>query len=351
MRGLGRRLWGALPLWARVLSLLVIPSLLGLMMWGGYTLYWGNVFPPKSPHYLYLPTGSTYQTVRARLLQSGLVADTASFHWVARQMGYPSRVKPGRYRLTRRMSNRALITMLRAGNQAPVPLRFESYRTPQELAEKLASQLEMPADSFLAALRHTTLLEELGVTQKTVIALFLPNTYEFYWTARPHEVLRRMHSAYQAFWTPLRRQQAEALNLTPLQVSTLASIVQAETYRTDERPRVAGVYLNRLRLDMLLQADPTVIYAVGDFTIRRVLNKHLETDSPYNTYKYAGLPPGPINNPTQVSIDAVLKPERHDYLYFAAKTDGSGYHWFSKTYREHVKRARDYQQQQNRSGR
>jgi UPF0755 protein len=188
---------------------------------------------------------------------------------------------------------------------------------------------------------------EYGFDTTTIVSMFLPNTYEFYWNTSSKELLDRMHKEYQKFWTEERKQKAKAIGFTPVQVSVLASIVEAEQGRwADERPRIAGVYINRMtskETDYKLQADPTLVFAHGDFAIRRVLTGHKQINSPYNTYKFRGLPPGPINLPSPVSIDAVLNYEKHNYLYFCAKEDFSGYHAFAQTYEEHLKNARLYQ--------
>ena len=207
----------------------------------------------------------------------------------------------------------------------------------------IAGQMGFPKEELVHLMQDQEFIQELGFNTRTFPALFIPNTYFVYWTMKPEDLLRRFKKEYDAFWTEDRLTKAKLLKLSKEEVVTLASIVQAESYLPKERPTVAGVYLNRLRKGMLLQADPTVIYAMGDFTIKRVLKRYLVTDSPYNTYKYAGLPPGPINNPEINSIDAVLNFQKHDYIYFCARADFSGYHAFAKTLSEHNANARAWQ--------
>jgi UPF0755 protein len=259
-------------------------------------------------------------------------------------MGYPYSVKPGRYKLISDMSNRELISILRAGLQTPIRLTFTSFRTPQQLAEKVSNQIEADSAEIVKAFLSPEIAAQYGFTTESFIAMFIPNTYEFFWNTGTKGFLDRMNREYEVFWTEERDRKAAEIGLSRVKVSTLASIVEEETIKVDERPRVAGVFMNRLNRFMALQADPTIKFAIGDFTIRRILTKHLQIDSPYNTYKYRGLPPGPINAPSISSINAVLNHENHKYLYFCAKPDYSGYHAFASTLSEHNKNARVYQQ-------
>ena len=245
------------------------------------------------------------------------------------------------------MNNLDLVRMLRAGRQVPVQVTFNTIRTKEELAKKITANLEVSEEQFLALLQDSVYIRNFEFEEETILSLFIPNTYEFWWNTSATGLFDRMHEEYQKFWTEERKQKAAALGLSQKEVSTLASIVQAESQKSDERPRIAGVYLNRLRMGMPLQADPTLVFAAGDFTIKRVTAKQMAIDSPYNTYKYTGLPPGPINLPDLNSLDAVLNAEKHDYLYFCAKADFSGYHSFAVSYNEHLNNARRYQQALN----
>jgi UPF0755 protein len=297
--------------------------------------------------HLYIPTGSNFGDVMQQLEDSGLVRNSRTFRWLARRKNYPNKVSPGRYLLHHRMGNNELINLLRSGRQDPVRVTFNNIRTREQLAGTIARQVEADSASLIRLLNDVQVLEPFGKTPETSVLLFLPNTYEFYWNTGARQFLERMGREYGRFWNEERRGQAAAMGLTPDEVGILASIVQAETNRVDEMDRVAGVYINRLRRNMPLQADPTVVFALGDFSIRRVLNRHLAFDSPYNTYLYPGLPPGPINLPGPEVIDRVLQYERHDYLFFCAKDDFSGYHAFARTYAEHLANARKYRQALN----
>lgn len=310
-------------------------------------VYTANVDTKDQETYVYIPTGATYEQAMDSVEATGVIIDPLSLRFMAKLMDYTELVKPGKYKLENGWGNRQLIGVLRAGQQTPVKLTFANVRLRSQLAEKLAAEIEPSQEEIDALLNDPEYLKTLEFDTTNVVSMFIPNTYEVYWTTTAEELMQRMKTEYDKFWTPERLDKAEALGLSQQQVSTLASIVQAETIKNDEKPRVAGVYLNRLEKGMLLQADPTVVFAVGDFTIRRVLNAHLRHDSPYNTYMYKGLPPGPINMPNISSIDAVLNPEQHDYLYFCAKEDFSGYHSFAKTMSEHLANARRYQQALN----
>jgi UPF0755 protein len=224
----------------------------------------------------------------------------------------------------------------------PVQLLVKSVRTKEDLAEQVAAQLELNADSLLHALRQPEVYDAYGFDAENFLTMFLPNTYEMLWNTRTDEFIQRMAKEFKKFWTDERKAKARKQGLSQSEAYILASIVQQETSRRDEMPKVAGVYINRLQRGMPLQADPTLIFALGDFTIKRVLNEHKEIASRYNTYKYKGLPPGPIYMPNTYTIDAVLDAEDHNYLYFCAKPDFSGYHQFASSYRQHLRNARAY---------
>ena len=241
------------------------------------------------------------------------------------------------------------IKAIRADRKIDLSLQKHARDTKEDLAEKITKNLEISPETFLALLKDSAYIRKFGFEEATVMGMFIPNTYEIWWNTSAENLFDRMYKEYGNFWTEARLEKAKNLGLTQNEVSALASIVQAETQKADERPKVAGVYLNRLRINMALQADPTLVFAVGDFNLKRVLNVHKEIDSPYNTYKYPGLPPGPINLPEISALEAVLNYEDHDYLYFCAKEDFSGYHAFAKDYNEHMNNARRYQAALNRS--
>jgi len=236
-----------------------------------------------------------------------------------------------------------MVKMLISAIQVPVKVTFNNVRTPEQLAGKISHQIEADSLSILGYFMNPETPAKYGFKKETLISMFLPNTYEFYWNTNAEGFFDKMKKFHDQFWTEERKSKANVINLTPEEVSTLASIIDEETIKKDERPRIAGVYINRLKKHMPLQADPTIKFALGDFTIRRLWTKHLEVKSPYNTYKNLGLPPGPINCSSISSIDAVLNFENHQYLYFCAKDDFSGYHVFAKTLMEHNRNASAYQ--------
>ena len=295
-----------------------------------------------------IPTGSDYVTVAEKLKEEKLITDVRGFHRLADWMNYPANVKPGRYVLEDGMSLRQLITKLRSGDQQPLRFTFVKFRTKDQLAEYVGKKMEMSKDDFIAVLNDREFLSKHnGLTPETAMTIFIPNTYEVWWTEKPRDFFKRMFSEYKKFWNEDRNNKRKKLGLNRLEVMTLASIIEEETNKNDEKKRIAGVYLNRVRKRWPLEADPTVKYAVGDFAIKRVLKSHLQIDSPYNTYLYPGIPPAPICTPSIPSIEAVLDGERHNYMFFCAKIDGSGYHHFSKTLGEHNAYARQYHQMLN----
>ena len=296
---------------------------------------------------LFIPSGAQLEDVVNILYEENLIHDRGSFEWLAEKKNYRNHVKPGRYKLKDGMSNNHLINMLRAGNQEPVRLTIHNIRTHEQLAGVIGNQLELDSVQLDKLLNDNSFLSEFGYEQKTVLALFIPNTYELYWNIGSKAFFERMQTENKRFWNKERLAKLEKTGLTKLEVSTLASIIEEETVRKDELPVIAGVYMNRLKRGMRLQADPTIKFAIGNFAVSRVLKKDLEIDSPYNTYKYAGLPPGPIRMPSIPSIDAVLNYQKHQYIFFCAKEDFSGYHRFAKTLQEHNRNARLYQQALN----
>jgi UPF0755 protein len=307
-------------------------------------VYEGN---SKKENYLYIPTGSVFNDVLKIIERDSILENIDSFRWLALKKNYHNHVYAGKYRIDSNMNNNDLINMLRSGYQEPVKLIFNSVRTREQLAGKISEQIEADSISLLNAFNNDSIVKAYGLKPETFTAIFLPNTYEFWWNTTAVGFVNRMHKEYERFWNQERLAKAKKLNLTPEEVVTLASIVDEETLYNDEMQRVAGVYINRLRKRMHLQADPTLKFALGDFTIKRVLNVHKQIDSPYNTYKRYGLPPGPISIPSIAAIDAVLNYEQHGYFYFCAKPDFSGYHNFAKTLSQHNINAREYQRALN----
>nr|WP_293843293.1 endolytic transglycosylase MltG [uncultured Arsenicibacter sp.] len=292
---------------------------------------------------LLIPKGASFESVVDSLKKHKMINDEVSFRFVAKVLKYPEHVKTGRYEIQPRTGNYDAIVKLRSGAQDPMTLTFNNIRLKSDLIQRLGNKFAFGPDSLAKYLNDPAECQKFGFDTTTVVCMFIPNSYEMFWTTKPVTFLERMGSEYKKFWTADRKAKAAALGLSQTQVQVLASIVQAETIKNDEKPRVAGAYLNRLKKGMKLEADPTVVFANRDFTIRRVLNRHLAFESPYNTYRHTGLPPGPINIPSPSSIDAVLNPESHEYIYFVAKADFSGYHTFAKTHEEHMANARIYQ--------
>jgi UPF0755 protein len=326
-----------------IIALVVIVILaLGITGLVYYLRYFGPNVTDKQ-EYLYIHSDATYDEVYNTIREQGIVKDTTYFNWAAHNMNYIHRVKPGKYKLKSGMSNRALINMLKSGAQETVELKFHNLRLKTQFAGFISKQLEPDSIAIISLLDSAKFVEKYGFNTDNVYAMFIPNTYQMYWNTTSQKFFNRMHDEYVKFWTPARKQKAAAQNLTPIQVSTLAAIVDWEALHDDEMPTIAGLYLNRLKRGIKLEADPTVIYATGDFTIKRVLKKYTLTPSPYNTYLNAGLPPGPIMMPSVNAIDAVLNPKTHNYIYMCAKEDFSGYHNFATNAAEHHANALRFQ--------
>ncbi|MCL1821271.1 MAG: endolytic transglycosylase MltG [Prolixibacteraceae bacterium] len=300
----------------------------------------------KTDYIIYIAQDADYQAVFQDLIENDALHNVKAFKWVAKKKEYEKYVKPGRYHLKQGMNTNEIVNMLRGGIQEPVDVTFNNIRFPHQLAGAVSKYLRTDSLDFIVLFNPQT-AGEYGFTEETFMAMFIPNTYEFYWTTSAREFADRMKKEYDRFWNDDRKTKARMAGLTECEVATLASIVQEETNKNDEKQRVAGVYINRLKKRMPLQADPTIKFALGDFSIKRVLTAHLEMDSPYNTYLYAGLPPGPITFPEISSLEAVLNFENHNYLYFCAKEDFSGYHNFARTLAEHNRNANKYRQALN----
>lgn len=291
---------------------------------------------------LFIPTGTDFNALKEILFKNGLVIRRNDFVLVSEWMKFDKLIKPGHYLIEDGWSNYKLIRLLRSGAQKPVSVTFNNLRDIYQLSGRVAKQIEADSTSIVQLLTDSTYISFLGYNKQTIPALFLPNTYEFYWTSTAEEFVSRMFQEKQKFWTEERLQKAKALNLNPIEVSTLASIIDKETNKDSEKATIAGVYLNRLKYGWRLQADPTLVFAAGDFEIRRVLDIHKTIVSPYNTYQNPGLPPGPICIPSIASLNAVLNPENHRYFYFCAKDDLSGYHAFAESYDKHEVNAWKY---------
>lgn len=330
--------------------------ILFILVVGGYYAWrtWKKVYGPATgfadkEQVLLIPTGADMAQMQDSLQAGDIVSDIRLFRWVATRKKY-ERIRPGRYVVPKGMSMNDLVNKLRSGDQDPVRITFNNIRNLPQLAGQMAKYIEADSLEVLTAIMDPATIRKLGFNQATIISLFLPNTYEVWWTTTPDQLMERMAREYKQFWNAERRAKAGALGLSQSEVGTLASIVQAETGKASDAPKIASVYLNRLRIGMPLQADPTLVYALGLDSLNRVLHSDKRVDSPYNTYTHAGLPPGPINLPEPRFIDAVLNPAKTDYLYFCAREDLSGYSNFSTTYQQHLVHARRYQKALNERG-
>jgi UPF0755 protein len=306
-------------------------------------VYTANILVERDDKLLVIKTGTTYRGVLEELGKEGFVNDMVSFGFLARLQNYDRNIQPGRFMLRRNMTNLQALRALQAGRTEPVKVTFTYIRLLSELDEKITKNIGVTPEEFEDSLDDFIRNNKEGFTRENILCMFIPNTYQVYYNVVPEELIERMHAEHVKFWNSERKEKAAALGLTPIEVSILASIVQAETVKKEEAPIIAGLYLNRLKKDIPLQADPTLVFATGDFSAKRVLNSHKEVESPYNTYKYAGLPPGPINMPQIGSIDAVLNHTPSDFIYMCAKEDFSGHHNFAATLREHNANAIRYQ--------
>jgi UPF0755 protein len=322
----------------------------------GYGYYQKN-YAANTPNelkdnYLYIRKNTNFEALVKQMTQAGLLNDIASFRTVAQAEGYDKNpVRAGRFEVQPNMGNKALVRLLKVGKQAPVKVSFNNKRLMEDIAGYLGKVMEADSMAFLTVFRDKTFINSLGYNDATLMTLFISNTYEVFWTTEPKDFLQRMQKEHDKFWTPDRIAKAKKNNLTPEQAYTVASIVEKETLANIEKARIAGVYLNRYRDGWKLEADPTVVYATKQFDLRRILKTHLAIDSPYNTYMYAGLPPGPIYLPSIKSIEAVLNPEQHKYMFFCAAPDNSGTHTFAETLAQHNANADKYHAWLNTQGR
>lgn len=306
-----------------------------------------NIVARNNHQIIFIPTGSSYEQVMDTLESKLIIKNRKVFRWLANKKHYSQFIKPGRYVIDKELSYNSLINRLRSGRQTPVKITFNNVRTLNQIAGKIGKHLESDSARIIGFLSDDSNYIKDGFNKENIISLFIPNTYEFYWNTSASELYLRMLKEYLLFWNDQRMSKAKAKGLDPKEVSILASIIDDEVAKSDEKPRIAGVYLNRLKRGIPLQACPTIKFAMNDFTITRVLDKYLEVDSPYNTYKHSGFPPGPIGCATIEGIDAVLNAEQHDFIFFAAKADFSGYHNFSRTLSEHNHYAAQYQKELN----
>jgi UPF0755 protein len=332
-------------------KILIIIALLGILGLAGFSFYIYKVIFDANTAFeeetveVYIPTGATYFEVKDQI--KPLLKDEEKFDLVAQKKGYTGNVKAGRYILKKGMNNNDIINTLRSAN-VPVWVTFNNQERLENLAGRVAAQIEADSISLLEVMKEPSFLEGNEFHERNALSMYIPNKYQFFWNTSAEEFRERMETEYARFWNEERIKKAKNIGLSPKEVMVLASIVQKETAKVDERPKVAGVYMNRINKGWRLEADPTVIYALKDQTqnfdtiIRRVLYKDLKIDSPYNTYLYRHLPPGPITMPDITSIDAVLDYEDHDYFYFVADVQNFGYHKFAKTLSQHNANKREY---------
>ena len=308
-------------------------------------IYLSGVPAKLEVYYICIRTGASFEDVVTALKENGFITNESDFRWLAEKMNYKKdKMRAGRFEIKPGWSNRELIQQLRNGPQAPVKVILNNERLPEQVAGVVARFIEADSLSLLGTFHDPVFLNEIGYTEETIMSAFIPNTYEMYWNTDAKGFVRRMLKEHDAFWNKNdRKSKAQALGMTETQVYILASIVERETNANQEKPIIAGVYLNRLKIGMKLQADPTSVFATRDFDTRRVTEYHTTYDSPYNTYVYKGLPPGPISMASIPSLDAVLNPTHHNYLYFCAKPDESGTHAFAETFAAHKVNANRFQ--------
>ena len=329
---------------AKLIIFLVGSMLLITFTFYGYQIFYTpNVLVDRDDRLFEIHQNATYRNIQDDLGKGGFVNDMVSFSFLARASGYDKEIHPGRYLLKRNMTNMQAINVLKANRNKPAEVTFTNVRLISQLGEKITKNIGVTETEFNGALKKFEATNTEGFTKENILCMFIPNTYEVYYNVLPEDFIDRMHSEYKKFWNEERMAKAREVGLTQIEVSILASIVQAESVKSAEAPIIAGLYLNRLKQGIPLQADPTLVFAVGDFALKRVLNVHKEVDSPYNTYMYPGLPPGPINMPTIASIDAVLNYTKHNYIYMCAKEDFSGNHNFADDYNQHLRNAKKYQ--------
>jgi UPF0755 protein len=307
-------------------------------------------FAPQQTSYVYIDADRNFNDLCRQLADSANCSNINSFREAARILKYPANMRTGRYAIQPGTNNYALLTNLRRGQQEPLRITFNNIRLNEDLANRLSEQLMFTSQDLNTLLNDESSCESFGFTPVTIKTMFIPNTYEVYWNISAERFMERMKREYDAFWTEDRRSKARRIGLSPVEAAILASIVEEESAVTEEYPIIAGLYINRLHRGIPLQADPTVKYALGDFAIQRILYEHLRIDSPYNTYLYAGLPPGPLRIPSIQGLEGVLNYQKHNYLYMCAKEDFSGRHNFAVTLAEHNRNAERYRTELNRRG-
>jgi UPF0755 protein len=296
---------------------------------------------------LYIKTGMNYEEEIALLENDHVLQSLSFFKWLAARMDYPQNIKAGKYEIKKEMNLVAILRMLRNGRQTPVNFVITKLRTKEDFASYTGKRFECDSASVMHFLENNDTLKEYGLDSNTVMTAFFPNTYTYFWNTTPSRIFKKLYAAHHAYWTEERRREAQEHGLTPATAYILASIIEEETNKQEDKEKIASVYINRMQKGMKLSADPTIKYALRNFELKRIYEKYLSVESPYNTYKYTGLPPGPICTPTQQTLEAVLDAPKTNYIYFVAKPDFSGYSNFSETYEQHLKYAKEYQKALN----
>lgn len=326
-----------------LLLFLVIGGYVAYLFLGSATSFQDN------KRFLYIPSkGVTKKSILDSLEKNKIIKSTGLFNWLANRMSYWSTIKPGKYEIKKGSSLLTIVRMLRNGQQTPVNLTITKIRTREDLARLIGNRFEIDSTQLINFLTSADSLKSFGVDPEQVMTMILPDTYRLFWTSPPRKIISKLADEAKKFWTPERLSKAQHLGLTPQSVYILASIVDEETNAQKEKGNIASVYLNRIQTGMPLQADPTVKFALRDFGLKRIYQKHLAVESPYNTYRNKGLPPGPICTPSKKTIEAVLNAPKTNFIYFVASPEFDGTHLFSSTYSEHLAKAKEYQQALNR---
>ena len=321
-------------------------SLLSLVviLYAGWLVFGSNTRFEEDKKFLYIKTGSSFNDVVLNLDSNDIIRNPTIFKWISTIWKYDQKIKPGKYQINKGASLFNIVRLLRSGHQTPVNLVITKLRTKEDLAQKIGNNFECDSASVMELLNHPTKLSGIQLDSNTIMTAIIPNSYEMVWNNTAERIIKKLYGESEKFWNESRKEKSQQLHLSNTQVYILASIVEEETHKDEDKGKIASVYLNRMEKGMRLSADPTVIFALRDFSIRRVMNKHTSFESPYNTYLNAGLPPGPICTPSIKTIDAVLDAPRTDYLYFVAQPNLTGFSNFATTYEQHMQYAHIYQQ-------
>ncbi|MEP7111498.1 MAG: endolytic transglycosylase MltG [Ferruginibacter sp.] len=329
----------------RKISGILVFALVVFIVFAGWRLFGSNTNFTENKKSFYIKTGSNFKDVMVELAREDIIRNPGTFKWVAIKLEYDKKVKAGKYVFDKGSSIYSIIKRLRSGRQTPVNLVINKLRTKEDLARKIGADFECDSAAFMKILNNTDSLRKYELDTNTVMTAIIPNTYSIFWNTPARGIFKKLYEEQEIFWNKdERKKKAAGLNLSPLQAYTLASIVEEETNKDEDKGKVASVYLNRMETGMKLAADPTVKFAMRDFSLKRIYYKHLQYPSPYNTYQHAGLPPGPICTPSISTIDAVLNSPSTSYLFFVAKPDLKGFSNFATTYNEHMRFAKEYQQ-------